>query len=136
MQLIPYLNFNNQCKEAFTFYERSLGGTIEVMTTYGESPAAGQVPDDWHQLVMHARLRVGDAILMASDDSSEHFKQPAGFAVALQVTDPAEADRIFQALSEDGVVTMPIQETFWSQRFGMCTDRFGIPWLINCEQTN
>jgi PhnB protein len=133
MQFTPYLNFNGDCEAAFRFYERVLGGKIEAMTTHGESPIADQVPQAWHQRILHARLVVGDAVLMASDSPPEHYEKPSGLFVSIGVDDPAEADRIFYALAENGTVTMPIEKTFWAARFGMLVDRFGIPWMINCD---
>ncbi len=134
MQLNPYLLFNGQCEAAFKFYEKCLGGRIEVITTYVGSPAEKQVPSEWRNKILHARLAVGDEVLMASDAPPDRFQKPQGFSVSLGVKDPAEADRIFQALAENGTVRMPIQQTFWAARFGMLVDRFGIPWMVNCEK--
>jgi PhnB protein len=134
MQVSPYLNFNGDCETAFRLYERVLGGRIEVMMTHGESPIAGQVPPEWHERILHARMVIGDTVLMASDSPPEHYCRPAGTHISLSVDDPAEADRIFYALAEQGSVTMPIEKTFWATRFGMLVDRFGIPWMINCDQ--
>ncbi|HJR15302.1 MAG TPA: VOC family protein [Gemmatimonadales bacterium] len=132
MQINPYLNFNGDCQVAFKFYEKVLGGRIESMITHGDSPIANEVPATWHDRVLHARLVVGDAVLMASDSPPEQYEQPRGLYVSLNLQDPAEADRIFYALAEKGSVTMPIEQTFWAARFGMLVDRFGIPWMINC----
>ncbi|HEX5575294.1 MAG TPA: VOC family protein [Gemmatimonadales bacterium] len=134
MQVNPYLNFNGNCAEAFRLYEKVLGGKIVTLTTHRESPIADQVPAHWGDRVLHARLVVGDTILMASDSPPEHYTKPSGIHVSLQVEDPAEADRIFYALADQGSVTMPIDKTFWAERFGMLVDRFDIPWMINCEQ--
>jgi PhnB protein len=134
MQAIPYLPFNGNCREAFTFYERVLGGKIVAIHTFGEGPAemCGHVSKD---LVMHARLDLGgDGVLMASDCTPEQYAAPTGICVSLHPTEPAEAERIFHALAEGGTVVMPIEETFWAARFGMVTDRFGIPWMLNCEK--
>ena len=105
-----------------------------MLQTHGQSPIAGEVPPDWHDRIMHARLEVGDAVLMASDSPPEYYERPQGLYVAIQVTDPAEADRIFQALADRGTVKLPIQQTFWAVRFGMVVDRFGTPWIVNCGQ--
>jgi PhnB protein len=134
MQFTPYLNFNGDCAEAFRFYERVLGGKIETMQTHGDSPIANQVPPSWHDRILHARLVVGDAVLMASDTPPGHYERPSGLYVSIGVDDPVEADRIFYALAENGTVTMPIEKTFWAERFGMLIDRFGTPWMINCDQ--
>jgi PhnB protein len=132
VQLNPYLNFDGNCAAAFRFYERSLGGRIEAMLTHGESPIAGQVPSEWHARIMHARLVVGDQVLMGSDVPPGQYEPPRGFAVSLVVDDPAEAERAFAALAEGGTVRMAMQETFWALRFGMLVDRFGVPWMVNC----
>jgi PhnB protein len=134
MQINTYLNFNGTCEEAFTFYAQALGGTIEAMIPHAGTPAAEHVPADWRDKIMHAKLIVGDAVLMGSDAPPDGHSAVGGFAVALHAEDPAEAERIFAALAENATVTRPIQETFWSVRFGMLTDRFGIPWMVNCAQ--
>jgi len=136
MALNPYLTFDGQCEAAFQFYERCLGGKIVTMMNHEDSPIAGQVPADWGKRIMHARLTVGDSVLMGSDSPPEHYEEPKGFSVALQLKQPAEAERVFQALAEGGTVLMPIQQTFWATRFGMLVDRFAIPWMINCEQSD
>lgn len=136
MQLNSYLFFNGQCEAAFKFYEKCLGGKIDAMLPHAGTPAEGQVPANWRDKIMHARLLVGDEVLMGSDAPPEHFQQPQGFSVALGVGDPAEAERIFNALADKGTVRMPIQQTFWAVRFGMLVDQFGIPWMINCEKEN
>jgi len=133
MQLNPYLTFNGQCAAAFKFYERCLGGKIEMMLTHGESPMANQVPAEWRNKVMHARLVLGDHLLMGSDAPPEHYEPAKGFSVSFSVDDPKDAERIFNALAEKGTVRMPLQQTFWAVRFGMLVDQFGIPWMINCE---
>jgi len=136
MALNPYLTFDGQCEAAFEFYERCLGGKIVTMMNHEDSPIADQVPADWGKRIMHARLTVGDSVLMGSDSPPEHYEEPKGFSVALQLKQPAEAERVFQALAEGGTVLMPIQQTFWATRFGMLVDRFAIPWMINCEQSD
>jgi|ERR1043166_7349700 PhnB protein len=135
MQMNPYVTFNGQCEEAFKFYERSLGGKNQAMFTHAGTPVEAHVPAEWRNKILHASLRLGDAVLMGSDAPPERYAQPKGFSVSLQTKDTAEAERIFQALGENGTVQMPIQKTFWAARFGMLTDRFGIPWMINCEES-
>jgi PhnB protein len=134
MQLNPYLTFAGQCEAAFKFYERCLGGKIEAMMSHEGTPAAAHVPEGWRSKIMQARLSVGDKVLMGSDAPPERYQKPQGFTVTLGTDDPAEAERIFNALSENATVQMPLQETFWAQRFGMLTDQFGVPWMINCEK--
>jgi PhnB protein len=132
MKIESYIFFTDQCAEAMRFYEKALGGKIEAMMKYGDSPAGPHNPPEMADKVIHARLVVGDAVLMASDGPEAESRK--GFAVTLQVDTVAEADRLFNALSEGGAVTMPIGETFFSKRFGMLTDRFGVPWMVNCVQ--
>ncbi len=134
MQLNPYLFFNGQCEAAFKFYEQVLGGKIEGMTTHAGTPAEEQVPAEWRDKILHARMTVGRHVLMASDAPPGRYEPAKGFSVSIQLNDPADAERIFHALAENGTVQMPFQQTFWSAGFGMCVDRFGIPWMVNCEQ--
>jgi PhnB protein len=134
MQLNPYLQFDGNCGEAFRFYEKVLGGKILMMMRAGDSPMASQMPADRHDAIIHARLDLGDVKLMGSDAMGGCYAAPAGFHVTLGTEQPAEADRLFTALAEGGNITMPIQETFWALRFGMLVDRFGTPWMVNCER--
>lgn len=130
----PYLSFNGNCKEAFDFYTTRLGATVSMMMTLAESPMADQVPPEHRQRIMHARLQFGADTLMGSDTMpGQPFNGLHGFSLSLNPTDPAEAERLFAALSEGGQVTMPLAQTFWARQFGMVTDRFGVPWMVNCE---
>ena len=133
MQLSPYLTFPGTCADAFRFYERCFRGTIEMMQTHGDSPMAAQSPPDWHPMILHVSLLIGTDRLLGSDRPPGSVETPQGFAACFSTEDPAEAERIFAALSEGGKIGMPIQQTFWAVRFGMTVDRFGIPWMINCE---
>jgi PhnB protein len=134
MQLNPYLTFNGQCEAAFKFYEQCLVGKIVAMVPHAGTPAEEHVSSEWRNKILHAHLKVGDQALMGSDAPPERYVQPKRFSVSLQIKDPADAERIFHTLAENGEVRMPIQETFWAVRFGMLVDRFGIPWMINCEK--
>jgi PhnB protein len=134
MQMNPYLTFNGRCEAAFRFYERCLGGKIEAMLTHAGTPAEQHVPPEWRDKILHARLTVGGEVLMGSDAPPDRYEQPKGFSVTLQIKDPAEAERIFGALMQNGTVQMPLQQTFWAARFGMLVDQFGIPWMVNCEE--
>jgi PhnB protein len=136
MQLNTHLSFNGQCKEAFTFYQQCLGGNIQSMMTHGDSPMADQVPSEWRDKILHATLVVGETTLMGADVPPDSYKAPTGFSVTIQINDPSDAERIFRGLSEDGTVTMPLQETFWAAGFGMVVDRFGIPWMVNCAKAS
>ncbi|MGC1871630.1 MAG: VOC family protein [Acidobacteriaceae bacterium] len=133
MDLNPYLNFNGNCEEAFKFYEQHLGGKIEAIHTFAGSPMENQLAPEWRNKVMHIRMKVGTTVLMGSDGPGGRYQAPQGFAVSLNMKDPAEADRVYAALSANGKIHMAIQQTFWATRFAMFTDKFGTPWMINCE---
>lgn len=135
MKLIPYLNFDGDCKAAFKFYERVLSGKVGDMMTYGNSPMAADTPPEWHNKVMHTSLIVGDQEIMGADSPPDYFEEPKGTSVLLYVEDPEKAEKVFKDLSENGIVKMEIQETFWADRFGMLIDQFGTPWMINCDKT-
>jgi len=134
MDLNPYLTFDGCCEEAFKFYEQLLGGQIEAIFPFEGTPAAKEVPPDWQKKIMHVSLDLGDAALMGSDAPPQRYQKPQGFSVSLNVESAAEAERVFAGLADGGKVDMPLAQTFWAERFGMVTDRFGIPWMINCEQ--
>jgi PhnB protein len=110
------------------------GGKIVTMLTNSKSPMVEQVPPRWREKILHATLTVGDNVLMGADTVPEQYEQPKGFAVLLGIDDSVDAERVFHALAESGAVQMPLQKTFWSVRFGLLEDQFGIPWAINCEQ--
>jgi PhnB protein len=133
MQIAPYLNFNGQCAEAFKLYERVLGGKIVMMQTHGETPAKDFVPANWHDKVMHVRLEAGSMALMGSDAPPDRYTRPQGIFVSVSVKGVPDASRMFKELSDKGTITMPFEQTFWSPGFGMLVDRYGIPWMINCE---
>ena len=133
MQLNSYLHFNGNCEEAFTLYEKCLGGRIEGVFRYEGAPGPEQVPAEWRNKIMHARITIGDQVLMGMDAPAERFHKPQGFHVNIAVKDVAEGKKIFEALSEKGNVTMPFGPTFWSPGFAMFVDRFGVPWMVNCE---
>jgi PhnB protein len=97
---------------------------------------AKQVPPDWQNKVMHGSLTIGDQVLMGGDVAPDRYEKPKGFSLSLQMTSTTQAERIFQLLAQDGTVVMPLEKTFWAARFGMIVDRFGIPWLINCEASD
>jgi PhnB protein len=134
MQTSLHIHFNGQCEDAVRFYEQNLGAKVEMLLKYEGSPAAESVPAEWGGKVLHARLRVGGQVLMACDAPPSCYQKPTGFSVSLSVPEESEAERLFGDLSKDGQVTMPMQETFWAKRFGMALDRFGIPWMVNCEK--
>lgn len=129
----PYLMFGGRCEEALEFYRTALGAQIDMLMRHKDSPEApppGMLPAGFEDKVMHASFRIGGTVLMASDgcEQGQEFK---GFSLSIAVTDTAEAERYFAALSDGGAVQMPLAKTFWSPCFGMLTDRFGISWMIN-----
>jgi PhnB protein len=134
MQINAHLNFDGTCEAAFRFYERCFGGKDLFIMKYGGSPMADQVGPDWQDKVVHARLMIGNTAVMGADAPASYYRQPQGLSITVGVETAAEAEHIFAALAEGGTVTMPLQQTFWAVRFGMVTDRFGIPWMVNCEQ--
>lgn len=133
MQLNPYLIFNGDCAEAFKFYEQTLGGQIESQMTFAGSPAAEHVPAEFADKVLHATMKIEGQTIMASDAPPGKYERPTGISVAIGLNDRDRGERIFNALAENGRVEMPFQKTFWASGFGMCVDRFGIPWMVNCE---
>jgi PhnB protein len=132
MQLNPYLFYNDNCEAAFKYYETVLGAKIERMVRAEEGPADMPLTPERKKKIMYGQISIDGQVLMASDAPPEHFHKPQGFSVSLTVTDPADAERKFKALSDGGSVNMPFGKTFFSRGFGMCQDQFGIPWMVNC----
>ena len=126
------LTFNGECDAAFALYEQCLGGKVTFRLTWGESPMADQAPADWRDKIVHATLTVGGTALSGADVLA--YQRPQGFQVQLNLDDVAAAERIFALLADGGEITVPLQLTFWAQRFGAVVDRFGIPWGINCGE--
>ena len=133
MQMTTYLSFQGDCEAAFTFYEQSLGAQLGPIFRYGASPMAGQAPAGWSDKIMHGSLTLGGQTLMGADVAPDQYEQPKGFSLSLQLSSIDDAERIFSALAQDGKVIMPLEKTFWAERFGMVVDRFSVPWMINCE---
>ena len=130
----PYLFFNGKCEAAVEFYRNALGAEVEMMMRFKESPEPpqpGMVPAGFENKIMHASFRVGGTTLMASDGCSAEKANFEGFSLSLAVANEAEADRAFAALADGGQVKMPLAKTFWSPRFGMLEDRFGVGWMIS-----
>ena len=134
MRVNAYLYFDGRCEAAFAFYAERLGGRIVMMTKFGDTPMAAHMPPEWSDKIVHARMELGDGVLMGSDPPPDSYEAPKGFSVSLGVGDVAEAERVFHALAEGGDVRMPIQKTFWAARFGMLVDKFGVPWMVNCDE--
>ncbi|HEY8025460.1 MAG TPA: VOC family protein [Burkholderiaceae bacterium] len=135
-QLDPYLTFDGTCAEAMRFYASTLGGKIEMMMTHAESPMAAQTPAGSESRIMHARLALGDRILMASDSMvGMPYLGMHGFALSLMYPTVDEGRKVFDALATGGQVQMPFEKTFWAEGFGMLVDKFGTPWMVNCGMT-
>lgn len=132
MAFHAYLMFGGNCRQAMERYHEIFGGDVQIMAMSDMPADAGEVPADQADLVMHAALQVGDALLMASDDPTGH-EGTRGMMVSFSTPDVGEAQRVFDALAEGGEVTMPMEATFWSPAFGMCVDRFGTPWMVGAD---
>jgi len=131
MDAVPHLNFNGTCEEAFKFYEKLFGGRIEMLMPWSNIPN-NELPPEMQDKITHASLRLEDGgSLAGSDAPPSRYTRPAGFGVILNFKGVERAQRIFDGLAEGGQVGMPLAETFWAARFGMVTDRFGIPWMVN-----
>ncbi len=133
MRANAYLNFNGNCEQAFRFYAEATGATIDQMMSFENSPMVDQMPPEARKMIIHASMRIGDTVVMASDAPGERYQKPQGFSVSLVVDKTAEAEHVFAALSSGGEVSMPLQQTFFAAGFGMLTDKFGVPWMVNCE---
>ena len=130
MKLITYLSFDGRCKEAFEFYAKALGGKIVAMVSHGETAASEHVSAEWQDKIINAHVVVGEEELMGADAPPQYAAPMAGFSVSLQLDDASEAERKFNALAAGGTITLPFAPTFWAKGFGMCTDKFGTPWMV------
>ena len=134
MQVQPYLFFDGRCEEAAEFYQGALGAEVTMLMRFKDSPEPQEqdcmVPPGAGDKVMHAELRIGDATVLVSDGRCQGRPSFEGFSLSLTVPHAAEAERLFAALADGGRVQMPLGETFFSPRFGMVADRFGVPWMI------
>jgi PhnB protein len=129
MSFNPYLFFSGSCREAMTRYQEIFGGQLDLLTM-ADVPEGVETPDQ-KDLIMHSALTISDGYLMASDDPTGDAGPMKGISVSVALADAAETERVFKELSDGGVVTLPISETFFSPAFGMCIDRFGVPWMVN-----
>jgi PhnB protein len=128
----PYLFFGGRCEEAFEFYRKALGAEVVTQVRFKEAPERQPgLPECFEDKIMHATLRIGDTMLMASDGRCEGEANFEGFSLSITVADEAEAERVFAALSEGGLVTMQLEKTFWAPKFGMLQDRFGVGWMVS-----
>ena len=132
MQVNPYIKLNGECESAFTFSERCLGGELAGCVHYSGSPMAAEVPGNWSEKIMHASLTVGNQVLMGGDVAPDCYEAPKGFSLSIHVTSTADAERIFHDLAEGGKVGHAARQDLLGRGFAML-DRFGIPWLIDCE---
>jgi PhnB protein len=133
LNIIPHLAFQGKCAEAFEFYAKTLNGNIAFKMTYGESPMAEQTPAEAKNHILHISMQVGSATIMGADAPPNRYTKPAGITVSINLKEVAEGERIFKALAAGGQTHMPFQKTFWSPGFGMCVDKYDIPWMVNVE---
>ena len=132
MKVQAYITFGGRCEEALEFYTKSIGAEVSGLMRWKESPEADMKgPPGWEEKVMNAAFRIGESQLMADDGIGDKPAEFKGMTLAIEVADDAEARRVFTALGEDGNVTMPLMKTFWTSSFGMLTDKFGVPWMVN-----
>lgn len=137
MSLLPYIYFNGLCEEALAFYAHCLGDGVKLLELhrFAGSPMAAEAPDGWEDKIMHASLGTeGHPLLLASDGmATAPSESPRGFSLAFGAQTAEQAERVFAALAEGGRIEMPIGQTFFAVRFGMLTDRYGIAWMVNCD---
>jgi len=134
-QPIPYLAFNGNCAEAVRFYERVLGGKLEVLMSGADSPMAADIPKEFADRILHARLALPDGGVLFAGDAPAHvpYEGIKGVSITLNYDTAAQAQKVFDALAAGGTVTMPMQPAFWAKTWGMLVDRFGTPWIVNGE---
>ena len=136
MKIQAYLSFGGRCEEALEFYKKSIGAEVTSMLRWKESPdAAMKPPPGYEEKIMNAAFRIGETQLMADDGMGAKEAEFKGMSLVIEVVDDAEANRVFTALGEGGNVQMPLMKTFWTSSFGMLTDKFGVPWMVNVEDS-
>jgi len=133
MKAYPYIFFDSNCREAFAFYEKLGIGKVTEMISNKDAPPGQEYDPARADNIMHATLTIGDTLLMASDMPPNWYSKPQSFNIHLTVPDAAKADTLFAALKDGGEVQMPLEKTFWAERFGACVDRYGIPWMISVD---
>ena len=135
MKVHPYITFGGRCEEALEFYKKSVGAEVTALMRWKESPdAAMKPPPGYEEKIMHADFRIGQTQLMADDGMGDKAAEFKGMTLAIEAADDAEAKRVFTALAEGGKVSMPLMQTFWASSFGMLTDKFGVPWMVNVAE--
>lgn len=130
MKLYTYLNYGGNCRQAFEFYAEHLGGKVTEITTHGEQAPGSEVPDGWKDAVLHARIELGDTVVMGADIPPDRFKPMRSAYLTLMLDSDAEADRLYALLTEGGEIFMAMETTFFASRFAMLRDRFGTSWML------
>lgn len=136
LKLQPAFQFDGNCAEAMSFYATVFGGSVEVAMTWGNSSMSASIPQGYEDKIMHTSMRFGDALIMGSDALPGRYSSGSAVTISVALYAVDEGKRIFDALASGGVVIMPFQEMFWAKGFGQVTDKFGIPWMVNCEEPN
>jgi len=136
VKLYTYLNYGGNCRQAFEFYAANLGGKITMLTTHGEQPESTNVPPEWKNAVLHARIEIGGTTVLGADIPPERFQPMRSAYLSLLVDSDDEAERIYDLLAEDGQIFMPMEETFFARRFAMLRDRFGTSWMLLHERAS
>lgn len=134
VKLYTYLNYGGNCKEAFRFYEQHLGGKITMMTTHGEQPDPSNVPANWKHAILHARIEIGDTVVMGADIPPDRFQPMRSAYLTLIVDRAQEAERLYDLLSDGGQIFMKMEQTFFASRFAMLRDKFGTSWMLLHER--
>ena len=132
MKLDVYINYRGSCKEAFQFYEQHLGGKITLMTTFKEQPDPANLPENWENAILHARIEIGDSVLMGADIPNAEPMRSAYLTLRTETTE--EAERVYELFSDGGQIFMKMEETFFASRFAMLRDKFGTNWMLLCEK--
>jgi PhnB protein len=133
LSIQPYLFFGGRCEEALEFYRTALGAEILMLSRFKDAPEPQGLPDCFDEKVMHVSFRIGETILMASDGRCEGEQNFDGFSLSITVPDEGEAERVFAGLGDGGLITMPLEKTFWAPKFGMLQDRFGVSWMVSVQ---
>ena len=134
MKVQAYVTFDGRCEEALEFYKKSIGAVVTGLMRWKDSQDKDmRGPPGYEEKIMNASFRIGETELMADDGMGEKPAEFKGMTLAIEVADDAEAKRVFTALGEGGSITMPLMKTFWTSSFGMLTDKFGVPWMVNVE---
>ncbi|NMM07765.1 VOC family protein [Polaromonas sp.] len=136
MKVQAYITFGGRCEEALEFYKKSIGAEVTSLMRWKESPdAAMKPPPGFEEKIMNAAFRIGETQLMADDGMGSKQTEIKGMSLVIEVADDAEAKRVFTALGEGGTVTMPLVKTFWTSSFGVLNDKFGVPWMVNVQDS-